>query len=468
MGHDFSGAVSDALRAVGYQGERDNVRFRAALLDLSRAYPDESSFISSAADDSFLLICSKVMREDSPPSDIIKTKASEYLQSGKYHTGKEYADRMADYVVRGFLLYCNKAEAPRVTRNRPPAGRIPPRPVPPRSPDSGPRPRNAGMPPQDFGPPVVDVHHRNVMRRPPQPKKPASRKKLLAIVCAACIALIGGAIGGFAYYQHQLKTYQIQSKLPVITAGSSIDIGEGGSRTLEVDNVHEGDAVTWDSSDYDCVSVDEDGTIHAEALGSATISANVENYDEVLTCEVNVNELEICAASTGSDISFTEGVEEVLYVDGTDTKDIEWSTSELDIFAVNPDEDGTATVTCEECGFAEITAEVDGQELSIDPETYLPEADMLRVSEESVTVTDETRIYISFNGSSESNDNIWCTTDNVDVADVNWTQEWYGDNQYVDIVKYGSGSTTLTFWAGDEAGNRDYSIEAQTVQVTCE
>ena len=130
------------------------------------------------------------------------------------------------------------------------------------------------------------------------------------------------------------------------------------------------EGVTWTSSNADVAAVGEDGTVTAVAAGTATISASAEGADPV-TCTVTVKEapkkdLVLRSIYSSKGVAQTEFAMSVgepavpLTVDGTDST-VKWSTENSGVVTVN----SAGEVTAVASGKTTVTAEVDGQTLTI-------------------------------------------------------------------------------------------------------
>lgn len=117
-------------------------------------------------------------------------------------------------------------------------------------------------------------------------------------------------------------------------------------------------------------TVAEDGTVTAVAAGTATISASAEGADPV-TCTVTVKEApkknlvlrSIYSSEGAAQTEFAMSVGDPavpLTVDGTDST-VKWSTENSGVVTVN----SAGEVTAVASGKTTVTAEVDGQTLTI-------------------------------------------------------------------------------------------------------
>ena len=130
------------------------------------------------------------------------------------------------------------------------------------------------------------------------------------------------------------------------------------------------EGITWASSNAGVAAVGEDGTVTAVAAGTATISASAEGADPV-TCTVTVKEApkkdlvlrSIYSSEGAAQTEFAMSVGDPavpLTVDGTDST-VKWSTENSGVVTVN----SAGEVTAVASGKTTVTAEVDGQTLTI-------------------------------------------------------------------------------------------------------
>lgn len=148
---------------------------------------------------------------------------------------------------------------------------------------------------------------------------------------------------------------------------TALELTVGGTGKLAATGA---DQITWTSSNTDVATVAEDGAVTAVAAGTATISASAEGADPV-TCTVTVKEapkkdlvLRSIYNSKGvaqTEFSMSVGDPAVpMTVDGTDST-VKWSTENSGIATINSDGEVTAVAS----GKTTVTAEVDGQTLTI-------------------------------------------------------------------------------------------------------
>lgn len=165
-------------------------------------------------------------------------------------------------------------------------------------------------------------------------------------------------------------TEDVDPNTPAVTLTldqTALELTAGGTGKLAATGA---DQITWTSSNTDVAAVAEDGTVTAVAAGTATISASAEGADPV-TCTVTVKEapkkdlvLRSIYKSEGTaqtEFAMSVGDPAVpLTVDGTDST-VKWSTENSGVVTVN----SAGEVTAVASGKTTVTAEVDGQTLTI-------------------------------------------------------------------------------------------------------
>lgn len=148
---------------------------------------------------------------------------------------------------------------------------------------------------------------------------------------------------------------------------TALELTVGGTGKLTATGA---EGITWTSSNAGVAAVGEDGTVTAVAAGTATISASAEGADPV-TCTVTVKEapkkdLVLRSIYNSKGVAQTEFAMSVgdpavpLTVDGTDST-VKWSTENSGVVTVN----SAGEVTAVASGKTTVTAEVDGQTLTI-------------------------------------------------------------------------------------------------------
>lgn len=159
-------------------------------------------------------------------------------------------------------------------------------------------------------------------------------------------------------------------KNPTVTLSldqTALELTAGGTGKLTATGA---EGITWASSNAGVAAVGEDGTVTAVAAGTATISASAEGADPV-TCTVTVKEApkkdlvlrSIYSSEGAAQTEFAMSVGDPavpLTVDGTDST-VKWSTENSGVVTVN----SAGEVTAVASGKTTVTAEVDGQTLTI-------------------------------------------------------------------------------------------------------
>lgn len=165
-------------------------------------------------------------------------------------------------------------------------------------------------------------------------------------------------------------TEDVDPNTPAVTLTldqTALELTAGGTGKLTATGA---EGITWASSNAGVAAVGEDGTVTAVAAGTATISASAEGADPV-TCTVTVKEapkkdlvLRSIYSSEGTaqtEFAMSVGDPAVpLTVDGTDST-VKWSTGNSGVVTVN----SAGEVTAVASGKTTVTAEVDGQTLTI-------------------------------------------------------------------------------------------------------
>lgn len=165
-------------------------------------------------------------------------------------------------------------------------------------------------------------------------------------------------------------TEDVDPNTPAVTLTldqTALELTAGGTGKLAATGA---EGITWTSSNADVAAVGEDGTVTAVAAGTATISASAEGADPV-TCTVTVKEApkkdlvlrSIYKSEGTAQTEFAMSVGEPavpLTVDGTDST-VKWSTENSGVVTVN----SAGEVTAVASGKTTVTAEVDGQTLTI-------------------------------------------------------------------------------------------------------
>lgn len=163
-------------------------------------------------------------------------------------------------------------------------------------------------------------------------------------------------------------TEDVDPNTPAVTLTldqTALELTVGGTGKLAATGA---EGITWASSNADVAAVGEDGTVTAVAAGTATISASAEGAAPV-TCTVTVKEApkknlvlrSIYSSEGAAQTEFAMSVGDPavpLTVDGTDST---VSTENSGVVTVN----SAGEVTAVASGKTTVTAEVDGQTLTI-------------------------------------------------------------------------------------------------------
>lgn len=443
---ELADVIVEVLQGVQYTGQKDIEKLKSAIHDLCGAFPKEQKFLLNNMDEDFLKICMRAKYAEESEIKTVAGKAADHLIKERM-VDAGWAHSISEQFVFGMWRF-----------------------VHPEKEVANPEPK------------TEPKRESNQTKRPqsslePEPEtiaqsRPSKKRRLFAV--AAIGVIIIGVVGGVLYHNHKVqeeleyqaylgKTYQDPDMPKPQISEHQIDMGKGGKRTLSVDNVHPGDSVTWESSDPSVVSVNADGKIHGKAKGAAIITAAVDNYDTELECTVSVNKLHIVDddGDTLGEYGLDEGSSYTLMVDGTDSRDVKWSSSNEDILEVSGSGDGTAEVNVVGCGVAKITAKVDGQTLKVKPEIWMSDTDKIVLQTDEITVTDKKKIWVAYDSQ------IWCYNHNTDIAEGTWLEKRCGSCAYLEIEKHGTGTTTIDIYAGDENDNRDTNVKMRTITVTC-
>lgn len=167
------------------------------------------------------------------------------------------------------------------------------------------------------------------------------------------------------YFSKQMN----REKTPMVAMGvrppyTQVAIGEEGSwRTVAMPDATVDKVVTWESSDNNIATVDQQGNVTAVKEGEVTITARCENVVEHTTVTVTASKVPVLSLSKDRDI-LRPGEKITLVAsnmpDFGDDITAEWSSSDETVLTVNSDgevtgvADGKATVTLT---YGEMTAE---------------------------------------------------------------------------------------------------------------
>ena len=205
-------------------------------------------------------------------------------------------------------------------------------------------------------------------------------------------------------------------------------LGVGESETLDLifdpDNTTVKSDVQWTSSHTNIVSVDKNGTITANAVGSAVITAKVSG--KKASCEVTVEEKAIPLETiklSSSTLELEIGKKETLTVsydpeDTTDSKTIIWTSSDKSIVSVDEKgnveglKEGKATITAEVSG-KKVSCEINVKKQAISLESISFEEDELLLKE-----GDEKQLEVIYkpNNTTVEKNVIWTSSDETVVS----------------------------------------------------
>ena len=187
-------------------------------------------------------------------------------------------------------------------------------------------------------------------------------------------------------------TEDVDPNTPAVTLTldqTALELTVGGTGKLAATGA---EGITWASSNADVAAVGEDGTVTAVAAGTATASAE---GAAPVTCTVTVKEApkknlvlrSIYSSEGAAQTEFAMSVGDPavpLTVDGTDST-VKWSTENSGVVTVN----SAGEVTAVASGKTTVTAEVDGQTLTITVihKVCLPQAAALFASSTAPTPT---------------------------------------------------------------------------------
>lgn len=258
---------------------------------------------------------------------------------------------------------------------------------------------------------------------------------------------------------------------------TELAMGKGGERVLEVSDCPEDSEVTWVSSDPKIVSVDSDGTISAKKKGSAEVDAYVDG-EYIGTCSVTVGKLKICR-EVDSDIAITndgespddfvypmEGEACTFFIEGTDSENIKWSSSDSSVIALDFQDRQLVSGTALKPGLTTIKAKVDGQTVKKRVGVWASEEDgvVFETNVSKIKIKDKGEIILTYN---DDLGNISVECENGSVISGDFSGKWYADSTVFKIKKEQTGTATLIFTALDENGDPKELIDPVKVKVIC-
>lgn len=158
---------------------------------------------------------------------------------------------------------------------------------------------------------------------------------------------------------------------------------------------------------------------------------------------------------------FDEGTSVNLSVSGIDESQIKWESSDESIMSI----DDNGRITARKPGIVTITAEIQGRRISRTICVNSRAIDCISLFDSSIVVEEEETVYVSVYTNKEPV--IWFDIEDPDILKAEWEDDWHGDTCGLTLTATGWGQTTVTLWAGDEAGNEDRSFARKTISVTC-
>lgn len=190
---------------------------------------------------------------------------------------------------------------------------------------------------------------------------------------------------------------------------SSVTMKEGETLEIPVET-NDGKYVTFRSSDESIVSVDDDGMIIGEGVGSAIITVtSISNPDIFITIAVTVNK-NVILTTTVSSLTVTVGLTESLTYETNDT--VTFSSSDPSVASV--DDEGVVTGVAEGTSTITVTSVTDDT-VSITITVYVRKVVELSISnyQEELVIGDVGQIMVN------SNDDYSFTSSNEAILTVN-------------------------------------------------
>ena len=240
-------------------------------------------------------------------------------------------------------------------------------------------------------------------------------------------------------------------------------MARGATDTLTVTATPEaalaGKTVTWSSTDDSVVKVDQEGNIEAVGIGTAMITASVDDFSDSVAITVNspLTGIELNTQETSIKKGETAQLE-VIYTpaDTTDDTTVIWSSSDEDIASV--DENGV--VTAKQDGTATITAAVG--ELTAECVVHVREVPLEDIDLDRTAITMNKgevseALQVSYNPEDTTDDKTvtWSSSDE-DVATV--------DNGVVTAV--GAGNATITATVGEFTAECEVTVVSSLESIT--
>ena len=220
-----------------------------------------------------------------------------------------------------------------------------------------------------------------------------------------------------------------------------------------------GKTIAWSSSDEDVVIVDEDGNIEAVGIGTATITASVDDFSDSVDITVNAPLTSITLDKQETTIKKGDTVDlKVIYnpEDTTDSKDVTWTSSDNTVASV--DEDGTVTALKD--GTTTITAKVG--DLTADCIVNVREVPLegIDLNQNAITLNKGEKsepLVVSYNPDDTTDDKTvtWSSSDD-DVATV--------ENGV--ITATGAGTATITATVGEFTAECEVTVISPLESIT--
>ena len=251
----------------------------------------------------------------------------------------------------------------------------------------------------------------------------------------------------------------------------SLSMTEGESFKLAASispaNASEKD-VTWSSDNQAVVSVDEDGTVTAIKVGSATITVKTNDGGKTATCSVTVKAAEVPVTGVSlnkTSLTMTEGETQTLTAtvkpDNATDKSVTWSSNNTSVATVS----NSGVVTAKKAGSATITVKTNngGKTATCSVTVRAAEVSVTGVSldKTSLTMTEgETQTLTATVSPSNATDkSVTWSSNNTSVATVS-------SSGVVTAVKAGSSTITVKTNNGGKTATCSVTVNAAEVSVT--
>lgn len=274
---------------------------------------------------------------------------------------------------------------------------------------------------------------------------------------------------GYPYLRMEKRAVPAINGLQLNTTEATMIIGETLTLTATVDPEDADVTVNWQSSNTSAATVDSNGTVTANALGTTVITASVGSVKAECTVTVSDNSVKVESVTldknnTGIIIGETVKLTATVSPDEATDKKVSWSSSNSKVASVSSD--GTVTGVAE--GTAQIYAKSSSNSACYDVCT-------VTVSKQKIGVTG---VEISGNIFGEFEVNIGKTLslssvvkpDNATNKDVVWTSS---DSKIASVaggkvtgVSEGSATITVTTADGGYTASTIVKVTKPTVYVT--